>query len=151
VGEGKSLKRRYACWDDHGEVHPFDERGPDLFVDLNIPKGDFVLSFYLLDYDWYNGEHPRILSILLLDRDSGTPLALAPTGRFGEGVYQRFYVKGPRKLTARINKHRSPCAVVSGIFLGRVPNSEYNRQAFGGLSDGDRMLPDALLPKPGKP
>ena len=143
VGEGKTLKRRYACWDDHGEVHPFDERGPDLFVDLNIPKGDFVLSFYLLDYDWYNGEHPRILSILLLDRDSGSPLALAPTGRFGEGVYQRFYVKGPRKLTARINKHRSPCAVVSGVFLDRLP-AKGKKVTVHGINSHSAISPDCM-------
>ena len=108
-------------------------------VDLDIPKGDLILSFYLLDYDWYNGEHPRIESILLLDRTSGKPVALAPTGRFGEGVYERFYVKGPRQITARINKHRSPCAVVSGVFLDRVPEREDKRQAFGGGSSDSRV------------
>ena len=131
VGTGKTLKRRYSCWDDHGEVHPFDERGPDLFVDLDVPKGQFVLSFYLLDYDWYNGEHPRIQSLLLLDRESKAPLALAPSGRFGEGLYERFYVKGPRKITARINKHRSACAVVSGVFLDRVPGTGRARETLG--------------------
>ena len=38
-----------------------------------------------------------------------------------EGVYERFYVEGPRKIIARIVKHRSPCAVVSGVFLDPVP------------------------------
>ena len=136
VGTGKTLKRRYSCWDDHGEVHPFDERGPDLFVDLDVPKGQHVLSFYLLDYDWYNGEHPRLQSILLLDRESKAPLALAPSGRFGEGLYERFYVKGPRKITARIVKHRSACAVVSGVFLDRVPGTGPAGQTLGrGQSD----------------
>ncbi len=113
--------RRYACWDDHGEIHPFDEQGPNLLVDLDIPAGEFFLSFYFLDYDWYNGEHPRAQSTLLVDRETRAPLAVAPTGRFGEGVFQTFWVKGPRQITARLNKHRSACAVVSGVFLDRVP------------------------------
>ena len=131
VGVGKGQRRRYACWDDHGKAHPFDERGPDLLVDLIVPKGEFVLSFYFLDYDWYNGEHPRILSVILLDAASRKVLAVAPTGRSGEGVYHRFYVKGPRKITARISKHRSPCATVSAIFMDRVPHSGNRHQAFG--------------------
>ena len=150
IGEGKHLKRRYAYWDDHGEVHPFDERGPDLFVGLSIPKGDFVLSFYLLDYDWYNGEHPRIHSIVLLDRDSGSPLALAPTGRFGEGVYQRFRVSGPKKIAARINKHRSACAVVSGVFLDKFAGEGNRREASGRrMSTAEARQPVEIEPSSG--
>jgi len=130
VGQGEKHVRRYSCWDDHGEVHPFDERGPDLLVDLDLPPGELILSFYLLDFDWYNGEHPRLQSILLFDRKSRRPLAFVGTGRFGEGVYHRFYLKGPRKITARISKHRSPCAVVSGVFLDRVPETGDPRQWF---------------------
>ena len=113
--------RRYACWDDRGEVHPFDNEGPDMWIDLAIPDGHYVLSFYHLDYDWYNGEHPRLMSLLLTDRESGRPLNVVPTGRCGEGVYERFYVKGPRKITARVVKHRSACAVVSAVFLDPAP------------------------------
>ena len=61
------------------------------------------------------------MSILLTDTKTGEALNIVPTGRCGEGVYQRFYVEGPRQITARIVKHRSPCAVVSGIFLDPVP------------------------------
>ena len=120
-GSPADLFRRYACWDDHGETHPFDEDGPNLLVDLRVPPGEFFLSFYFLDYDWYNGEHPRAQSTILVDRQTQAPLAVAPTGRFGEGLYQSFYVKGPRELTARLNKHQSVGAVVSGVFLDRLP------------------------------
>ena len=127
LGPPSDPYRRYACWDDHGEIHPFDEQGPNLLVDLDIPAGEFFLSFYFLDYDWYNGEHPRAQSTLLVDRETRAPLAVAPTGRFGEGVFQTFWVKGPRQLTARLNKHRSACAVVSGVFLDRVPREGMKR------------------------
>ena len=123
VGRGDATFRRAAVWDDHGEIRPFDGRGPDLWIRLETPgtrENVFRLSFYLLDYDWYNGEHPRVQSIVLLDADTLSPLAIAPTGRFGEGVYQVFCVRGARKLVARVSKHISPCAVVSGIFLDEV-------------------------------
>jgi hypothetical protein len=61
------------------------------------------------------------MSLLVKDAKSGEPLSIVPTGRCGEGVYERFYVEGPRKLTVRVMKHRSACAVVSGIFLEPVP------------------------------
>ena len=128
--------RRYACWDDHGETHPFDNEGPDILIDLDIPDGDYVLSFYHLDYDWYNGEHPRLMSILLTDREAGQPLNIVPTGRCGEGIYERFYVEGPREITARIVKHRSPCAVVSGVFLDPVPIWPEASQVLEGEAEG---------------
>jgi len=45
-------KRRYASWDDRGEIRPFDDNGPDLFIDALIPAGPHLLSLYLVDWDW---------------------------------------------------------------------------------------------------
>jgi len=112
--------RRYACWDDRGEVRPFDEKGPDLVLDLDVPEGTHLLSLYLVDWDWFDTPHPRVESIIVTDAQDHV-ITVASTGRFGEGQYERFLVQGPRALRLRVTKQRSPCAILSGIFLDTVP------------------------------
>jgi len=56
-------------------------------------------------------------TIQVLDKQTGALLAMTATGRFGRGHYERFLVQGPRQLRLRVNKHRGPCVVVSGLFL----------------------------------
>jgi hypothetical protein len=87
-------------------------------MDLPIPAGPHLLSLYLVDWDWYAGEHPRMETVLL-HGEKMEPIVLS-TGKFGGGYYERLLVKGPKKLSLRISKHRSPCVVVSGIFLDKV-------------------------------
>jgi hypothetical protein len=112
--------RRAAWWDDHGEESAFDELGPDLLVHLEIPEGEHRLAFYCLDFDWYATRHPRQQSVLITGED-GQVLNAAWTGKFGEGLYERFAVSGPLRLTARFLKHRGACVAVSGVFFDRVP------------------------------
>lgn len=112
-------KRRYASWDDRGEIRPFDDNGPDLLLTVNVPAGPHLLALYLVDWDWHAGAHPRMQTIVALD-ERNQPLAVAATGKFGGGRYERFLVQGPRRLTLRIQKHRSPCVVVSGVFLDDI-------------------------------
>ncbi len=111
--------RRAAWWDDHGEQHAFDEQGPDLCVRIAIPKGDHLLSFYVLDHDWQGTWHPRQQSMTLFNAD-GDLLSAVWTGKFGRGVYERFLVQGPLDLTVRFFKHRSACVAVSAFFLDRI-------------------------------
>lgn len=68
-----SKKRRYSSWDDCGEVRPFDDNGPDLVLSVIIPKGSNLLSLYLVDFDWYQTEHPRLQTISAFS-DDGKPL-----------------------------------------------------------------------------
>jgi len=112
-------KLRYSCWDDAGERHPCDDAGPDLILRIKVPDGANMLTFYLVDFDWFKGQHPRLESLTLLD-ERGRPLFVLGTGRFGRGRYERFLVEGPMTLTVRVSKHRSPCAVLSGLFLDSV-------------------------------
>jgi len=112
--------RTAACNDDKGEEHPFDNEGPDLKVELDIPDGWWLLSAYLVDWDWRNTWHPRALGLVLSD-DDGHVLAVADTGKFGSGVWERFGVLGPRKVILRISKQYSVNSVLSGVFLDRVP------------------------------
>ena len=111
--------RRYASWDDRGEARPFDDRGPDMLVSVGVPAGPHLLSLYLVDWDWHEGPHPRMQTVTVLDEDKA-PLAVVGTGKFGGGQYERFLVRGPVNLTLRITKHRSPCAVLSGLFLDEI-------------------------------
>jgi len=123
--------RRYASWDDHGETRPFDDNGPDLILRLSTPAGAHLLSFYIVDWDWHHGQHPRMESITIREERPKTrtksasskpdPLPVVVfTGKLGAGKYERFLIDGSRDLTVRISKHRSACAVVSGIYLDRV-------------------------------
>lgn len=75
-----------------------------------------MLSFYCLDFDWYRTRHPRQQSVLIVDEEHRV-LNAAWTGTFGDGVYERFAVTGPLRLTARFFKHRSACVAVSALFL----------------------------------
>ena len=112
-------KRRYANWDDRGEARPFDDNGPDLLLTVSVPTGAHLLALYFVDWDWGAGEHPRMQTIVVLD-ERNQPLAVVATGKFGSGRYERLLVQGPRKLTLRIQKHRSSCVVVSGVFLDEL-------------------------------
>ena len=114
-----SKKRRYASWDDCGETRPFDDGGPGLCAQVAIPVGWHLLSFYLLDWDWHAGMHPRMQTLYVFDQH-GALATVTATGKFGQGQYERFLVEGPRELSVRINKHRGPCAVVSGVFLDKA-------------------------------
>jgi hypothetical protein len=114
-----SKKLRYAAWDDLGGIHPCDDAGPDLLIRYPISEGNHLLTFYLVDFDWCAGQHPRLQSFILLD-EGQRPLFALGTGRFGQGRYERFLVEGPLVLTIRISKHRSASTILSGIFLDRV-------------------------------
>jgi len=115
--------RRASWWDDHGEQHAFDELGPDMLVSIRIPEGPHRLSFYCLDHDWHATLHPRQQSILLLG-EKGELLDVAWIGMFGQGVYERFELSGPRTVTARFLKHRSACVAISGVFLDPVLDTD---------------------------
>jgi hypothetical protein len=114
-----SGRRRYASWDDRGEVRPFDDEGPDLLVSVRVPAGPHLLALYLVDWDWYAGAHPRMQTVTVLNKTQ-EPLAVVATGKFGAGQYERFLIQGPTEITFRVSKHRSPCAILSGLFLDSV-------------------------------
>ena len=120
--------RRYASWDDHGETHPFDWKGPDLLVHLEIPKGLHKLSFYFVDWDFADTFRPRA-SRLLIEEDTKDVkvLSSAYISHFGGGVYKTFAVHGPCKLRVHITKDASVCAVLSGIFLDEIQNNSLSR------------------------
>ncbi len=111
--------RRASWWDDHGEMHPFDDEGPDLLLNIeNLPETEFLFSTYMMDFDWRTTAHPRQQSALVFSED-GAFLNAAWVGKTDRGVYERFMSNGRTKLKFRFCKHRGACVAVSGVFIDR--------------------------------
>lgn len=107
--------RRASWWDDHGEMHPFDDNGPDFNILLNssVPIGRLALYFY--DIDWSRTRHPRQESLMLFS-SAGDLLNACWIGKMDSGRYFRF-ILSDAFIKVRINKHRGACTSLSGIFL----------------------------------
>ncbi len=115
--------RRYSSWDDRGELRPFDGKGPDIIVNLEIPAGLHRLTFYFIDWDFYNTSRPRAQRIILSDGNKDEKAGVLSSGYvsdFGQGLYKVYGVSGPSKLRLRVQKDQSVCAVLSGIFLDKI-------------------------------
>ena len=118
--------RTASWWDDHGEMHPFDDNGPDLLLELDAADafpgaasaGPRILTFLHVDFDWRDTLHPRQQSLLLSDAD-GNLLNAAWGGKSDHGVYSPFVVDADRPLKARFMKHRGACVAVGGVFADR--------------------------------
>jgi hypothetical protein len=78
-------------------------------------------------------------TVTVLDEDKAPP-AVVGTGKFGGGQYERFLVRGPVNLTLRITKHRSPCAVLSGLFLDEIAPLQKPRGQTAAATDEVRSL-----------
>lgn len=118
--------RTASWWDDHGEMHPFDDNGPDLLLELDAADafpgaatgGPRILTFLHADFDWRDTLHPRQQSLLLFDAD-GNLLNAAWGGKSDRGVYSPFVVDAGRPLKVRFMKHRGACVAVGGVFADR--------------------------------
>jgi tetratricopeptide (TPR) repeat protein len=101
-------------WDDRGETHPFDENGPDLFIDLKgIPEGVYRLTLCMREHE-----------VRIMD-DEKNILSVKPRketmGRDNSpDIYECFVVFGPVDLTIQIIKGKSLCALLKGIFLDKL-------------------------------
>ena len=115
--------RRSSWWDDHGEMHPFDDGGPDLQIDLAIYEPVARLALYLEDHDWKGTAHPRQQSVVLFDEEGAFRNA-AWLGKLDKGVYVRFMLKDMDKARLRVCKHRGACVAVSGLFVDCSSNLE---------------------------
>jgi len=116
----KQKIRRASWWDDHGEMHPFDDAGPDMFLQVMLLANESRFSIYLLDYDWRSTLHPRQQSLILFD-DSASMVNAVWSGKSDSGVYERFLLLDKSTLKARFNKHRGACVAVSGFFVDQTP------------------------------
>ena len=127
--------RRQAEWDDHAEGYApwFARRGPNLYLDLTIPAGQAMLSLYFVNKDaqGQSANRYRDYQVTLVaheDRfgkatgweagfDRTQPLAETRVADFHEGVYLRFVVAGPARLSVRVAKGDSINTILSGVFV----------------------------------
>jgi len=101
-------------------MHPFDDAGPDLLLNLHFHATDQSLSLYLMDFDWRNSMHPRQQSNICYNL-KGEVLNADWCGKIDTGVYSRFALTNQDIIQIRFNKHRSACVSVSGVFLDIPP------------------------------
>jgi len=114
--EPGTTKRTAGCWDDHGEEYPL-LKGPDFYLDLEVPQGRFMLSLYFFEIDWIQYRaHTVTIFETAKGRDS-PPLAAAKVDNYFNGKYKRFAISGPQNVTVKIARDASPNAVVSGVFF----------------------------------
>ena len=138
--------RRESEWDDHGEAYPMSKDGPHVYCSLSIPAGLFYLSLYEIDpnghsttarfrdYEISIRPHPGRASLDqqvgrtfimrsfydLEGFDDKPELAHARAHDFWGGVYKRFLVRGPTKLTIQVNRNYSFNTILPGVMLDLV-------------------------------
>jgi hypothetical protein len=106
--------RKSANRDDYGEQFPLGE-GPDLLLEIAVPKDRHVLSLYFVnDHNYYEPQRSYMISIT---DGAGELQAIASVENFGGGVYKRFVVCGPGELNVRIWRNLSLNTLLSGVFL----------------------------------
>jgi len=112
--------RTHSHWDDRGEVHPYDNAGPDLLVSVDVPAGAWIMSFYFADWDYDpNAPYPARLPVTVADARSGAKVEFEVSD-FAGGVYHSVAVQGPMKANVRIRKGYSLCATLNGLFLDPI-------------------------------
>jgi hypothetical protein len=141
------VNRRESEWDDHGEAYPMSKDGPHIYCSLSIPEGLFYLSLYevdpnghqttarFLDYEisiWPssgktlpnefipNRTIVRSCFDFIEFEKEKSELAHTRANDFYGGVYKRFLVRGPAKLTVQVNRNYSFNTILPGVMLDLV-------------------------------
>jgi hypothetical protein len=140
------VNRRESEWDDHGEAYPMSKDGPHIYCSLSIPEGLFYLSLYEIDPNGHSTTarfrdyqisirpHPGRTSLDqqigktfimrsfydIEEFDQKPELAHARANDFYGGVYKRFLVRGPAKLTVQVNRNYSFNTILPGVMLDLV-------------------------------
>ncbi len=146
--------RRQSEWDDHSETYPQSNPGPNLLVDVTVPKGWQEVSLYFFNKDGETGNNFRRdygVSVFEEGDELGEILATARVRHFRNGVYKRFAVLGPKTYTFQIDRDNSFSTILSAVFVQRLMESPERQSQprlatcahYGGLvyrepySDGD--------------
>jgi len=161
------VNRRQSEWNDNSETYPLAMDGPHLYCSLSIPAGLFYLSLYddnkdghakdnrLRDYEVSIRPHPGRTSLDthigntytmrsfydIVEFDQKPELARGRINDFWGGVYKRYLVRGPAKLTVQLNRNHSSCTMLSGVMLDlmdELPPPYYcTRQEWEAKAAGD--------------
>lgn len=148
--------RRHAEWDDHAEaLTPLLLReGPHLYLNLEIPEGIFVVSFYFMNKDAHEGKWNRYRDYTISVKrgikrsvsktfhkketgevkrwstsseeefESAPLLASCRVHDFRAGVYKRFMLKGPAAYTIKFDKQESYNTNLSAVFIDKIEKAE---------------------------
>ena len=125
--------RREAEVDDHGEGYPQTMDGPNIYATLTVPKGLFTLSLY--DYnkdahDWSGNSyrdyrlsvraHPSQDLPDVGDFAAQPELAHGRIRDFSGGIWKRFLVRGPVRLTVEVSRNTSLNTILPAVMLDLV-------------------------------
>lgn len=165
--------RRQADWDDHAEAYApwFFRRGPHIYIQIEVPEGVHIVAFYFMNKDGdlhVNRFRDYRLIVKETREEYGKgpdweetfhkepTLAQTRVHQFRGGVYKRFFVPGPARLTCKIDKGRSVNTILQAIFLDPVHPVPWSiLPAAGADAPGYRALtvqprdPDARPQDPG--
>ena len=115
--------RRQSEWDDHSETYPQSFTGPNLVVDVTVPKGWQEVAFYFFNKDGETGNNFRRDYFVTARRNTGIsekPLAATRVTRFRNGVYKRFAVQGPGTFVFEVERDNSFSTILSGVFVRKI-------------------------------
>jgi hypothetical protein len=132
--------RRQSDYDDHAEAYQpwFFRRGPNLYVQIDVPSGPHIISFYFMNKDGdqhVNRFRDYTIHVKEASADDGvragwekvfdkrTELARTRVHQFRGGVYKRFFVPGLSHLTWKIAKGLSLNTILQGVFVDPVDKS----------------------------
>ncbi len=141
-------RRTFALWDDRGETHPFDDRGPDLYTRIAIPSDAWVLSLYFLDWD-FDPKAPfhAVHEVTVTDLFDGRSVSFQ-VERFGDGVYHSIAILGPMDIQVRVRKGQSLCAALAGLFLDPIQVPAPLNQATENVNSNVRAVLDLCRSDP---
>ena len=124
------VNRRQSEIDDHSETYPMTYDGPHLFVNVRVPPGWYVLSFYDFNKDGHDGNNryrdyvvsiksrPYRSNIRGIDGfDESAELAHGRIHDFWGGMWTRFLVHGPDVYSVQLNRNYSFCTILAAEML----------------------------------
>ncbi len=112
--------RRQAEWDDYGETYGRYFNGPDLTVQIQMPKGVHDIALYFFNKDGHDGQNRRRDYLIEMSRiapDKTPVLARARVKDFWNGVYKVFRVNEEGTYFFRIRRQGSFATILSGVFI----------------------------------
>jgi hypothetical protein len=118
--------RRQSEWDDHGESYPLAHEGPDIYCQISVPHGDFILSLYDYNKLGHSGWNSlRDYRVDITKDTEGTEASTASNREiaharifdFWGGVYKRFLVRGPGHFTVKVRRAGSHNAILAAVML----------------------------------
>lgn len=147
--------RRQAEWDDHGEVYPPSQEGPDIWIGVDLRPGMHRVSLYFYNKDGQGGANRQRDYLLelkpyaptIVEAEALPALARARVMDFGGGVYKQFLVQGGRYYF-KIARNHSFNTMCSAVFIDRLSGigTRYDTRPLAWLGTVKYAPPEPPLP-----